>query len=130
MPEKQDKIVEIFNSALERNPDERDHFLRRACGQDHALRAEIESLLKRYDSSFLENPAGAELPTISSDAMIGRQIGHYRILREIGHGGMALKPGRLFRGFATSGKPWRRWTIRISSSCWMAAPPKKAGHTW
>lgn len=90
MAEKQNKLEEIFNSALERSPGERDEFLRRACGQDEKLRSEIESLLGRYDSAFLESPPGTEFLPISSEAMIGRQLGAYRIVREIGHGGMAV----------------------------------------
>lgn len=90
MAEEQDKVTDIFNSALEHNPGERNEFVRRACGHDDALRGEIESLLRRYDSNFLENPSPTELVEISSGAMIGRQLGAYQIVRELGHGGMAV----------------------------------------
>jgi serine/threonine protein kinase/tetratricopeptide (TPR) repeat protein len=92
VPEEQNRLIEIFNSALERKPAERAEFLQQACGRDEKLRAEIESLLGRYDSAFLENAAGSELfcNPISSDTMIGRQLGAYRIVQEIGHGGMAV----------------------------------------
>ena len=90
MAEEQDRVTDIFNSALERNPAERGEFVRRVCGHDDALRGEIESLLRRYDSNFLENPSPTELVEISSEAMIGRQLGAYQIVREIGHGGMAV----------------------------------------
>ena len=92
MPEEQNRLSEIFNSALERKPGERGEFLRQACGKDEKLRVEIESLLQRYDSAFLENAAGSEFlrDPISSESMIGRHVGTYRIVREIGHGGMAV----------------------------------------
>jgi serine/threonine protein kinase/Tfp pilus assembly protein PilF len=86
----QDRITDIFNLALEHTPAERDEFVRRACGNDNLLRAEIESLLKQYDSNFLEGPSSPALPSISSEAMIGRQLGAYQIVRELGHGGMAI----------------------------------------
>lgn len=92
MAEEQNRLTDIFNSALEREPSERGEFLRQACGQDEKLRAEVESLLGRYDSAFLENAAGSEFlhDPISSETMIGRQLGAYRIVQEIGHGGMAV----------------------------------------
>jgi eukaryotic-like serine/threonine-protein kinase len=88
--EQQDRVTDIFNSALEHNPADRTEFVRQACGHDEALRAEIESLLRRYDSNFLENLSTPELPPISSEAMTGRQLGAYQIVRELGHGGMAV----------------------------------------
>ena len=90
MAEQQDRVTDIFNSALEHNPTERNEFVRQACGHDDALQAEIESLLHRYDSNFLENPCTTGLLPISSEAMIGRQLGTYQVVREIGHGGMAV----------------------------------------
>ena len=90
MPEKQDKLTEIFNSALERGPEERQEFVRQACGDDQDLRVEIESLLRGYDSSFLENPAASDFFALSSQAMVGRHLGAYQIVRELGRGGMAL----------------------------------------
>jgi len=90
VPEKLSKLTEIFNSALERSPGERNDFVRQACGQDDALRAEVESLLCGYDTSFLENSPASEFISISSETMIGRQLAAYRIVREIGHGGMAV----------------------------------------
>ena len=90
MPEKWEQIIEIFNSALERSSSERNDFLCQACGQDDALRAEVESLLASYDHTFLENPPAGNVSSFLARAMIGRQIGVYRIIHECGHGGMAV----------------------------------------
>jgi len=84
------KIVDLFNSALERNPSERPDFLRLACGEDDALRAEIESLLSSYDDTFLKDSPVRNALSFASDAMVGRQIGAYRIMGKIGEGGMAV----------------------------------------
>src|SRR5579864_1944659 len=91
MPEKWDQVKELFTMALERAPEERSVFLRRACGDDDSLRAEVESLLSSFDgaTTFLEDCPAADLFAQSS-AMAGKRIGAYRILRECGHGGMAV----------------------------------------
>jgi serine/threonine protein kinase/tetratricopeptide (TPR) repeat protein len=92
MPEKWDQVKELFALALERDPEERSDFLRRACGDDDSLRAEIESLLSSFDDAptFLEDCPAADLSSAQSSAITGRRIGAYRIIRECGHGGMGI----------------------------------------
>ena len=92
MPEKWDQVKELFTSALELDAAERSAFLRQACGDDLSLRNEIESLLSSFDDapSFLEDSFTPSLLSAQSYAMAGKRIGAYRILREIGHGGMAV----------------------------------------
>jgi len=92
MPEKWDQVKELFALALERDPEERGDFLRQACAGDDSLRSEIESLLSSFDgaSAFLEDCPAADLASVQSHAIGGRRVGAYRILREIGHGGMAV----------------------------------------
>jgi serine/threonine protein kinase/Tfp pilus assembly protein PilF len=92
MPEKWDQVRDLFALALERNPEERSSFLLQACAGDDSLRAEIESLLSSFDgaATFLEDCPAAGLLAEQSRGMTGRKIGVYRIVREIGHGGMAV----------------------------------------
>ena len=92
MPEKWDQVKELFTSALERDPEERNDFLRQACGADDSLRAEIESLLSSFDGAptFLEDSPAADLLSAQSHAITGRRIGAYRIIRECGQGGMGV----------------------------------------
>ncbi len=92
MPEKWDQVKELFGLALERDPAERSEFLRVACGGDDALRTEIESLLSSFNGAvtFLEDSPAADLLSAQSREMSGKRIGAYRILREIGKGGMAV----------------------------------------
>src|SRR5262249_33215504 len=68
-----------------------------ACANDNDLRAEVEKLLRGHEhaSGLFEQPAmaafarGAEVFEVSAnDVLIGQQIGPYKVLREIGHGGM------------------------------------------
>jgi serine/threonine protein kinase/tetratricopeptide (TPR) repeat protein len=91
MPEKWDQVRELFALALEQNPEERSSFLLQACAGDDSLRTEIESLLSSFDgaATFLEDCPAADLFSAQSRALAGKRIGAYRIIREIGQGGMA-----------------------------------------
>jgi eukaryotic-like serine/threonine-protein kinase len=93
-PERWQQIKAIVNDALEREPGERAQFLAQACGGDAALRAEVDSLLAHEQPAedFIEQPA-FELPTTLTTHGNGRpeparRIGPYKLVREIGHGGM------------------------------------------
>src|ERR1700691_3497997 len=92
MLEKWGQVKELFALALERDPKERSDFLREAWAADDPLRTEIESLLSSFDgaTTFLEDCPAADLVSGQSRAMAGRRVGAYRIIREIGHGGMAV----------------------------------------
>jgi serine/threonine protein kinase/tetratricopeptide (TPR) repeat protein len=92
MPEKWNQVKELFALALEREPGERSNFLRRACAGDDRLRTEIESLLSSFDGAptFLEDRPAADLLSEQLRTIVGKKIGAYRIVREIGRGGMAV----------------------------------------
>jgi eukaryotic-like serine/threonine-protein kinase len=92
MPERWDQVKELFTLALERDTEERSSFLRQACAGDDSLRTEVESMLSSFDgaSAFLEDCPAADLLSAQSHAMAGKRIGSYRIIREIGQGGMAV----------------------------------------
>jgi WD40 repeat protein/serine/threonine protein kinase/Flp pilus assembly protein TadD len=97
----------LFLKTLQRSPDERPEFLDRACGGDAALRAQVASLLEARGgaASFPESPAQTfELPvpplvemadgpvlsqpTASPGEGPGTVIGPYKLLQQIGEGGM------------------------------------------
>jgi serine/threonine protein kinase len=86
-------VESIFIAAVERNPEERDAYLDEVCGPDVELRARIERLLAPHSdpSNFLESPA-PELNATNSDRQLheqpGAQIGSYKLLQQIGEGGM------------------------------------------
>ena len=92
MREKWDQVKELFGLALERDPAERSDFLRLACAGDDSLRVEIESLLASFDgaATFLEDSPAADLLSTQTREIAGKRIGAYRIIREIGQGGMAV----------------------------------------
>ena len=92
--EKWQKVREVFDSALRREPEERRKFIHRACGQDLTLLAEVESLFSSLDSaeSFMETPAVANVAGLINAERKklepGRCFGHYEIIQQIGAGGM------------------------------------------
>jgi serine/threonine protein kinase/formylglycine-generating enzyme required for sulfatase activity len=88
------KVREIFDSALRQKPEERRRFAIKACGDDKALLAEVESLLSSLDGadSFMESPAIAQVASVfeteSKQLESGKCFGHYEIIEQIGAGGM------------------------------------------
>ncbi|MGD8866426.1 MAG: protein kinase [Gemmatimonadales bacterium] len=92
------RIDQIFDAALDTPPAERREFLAEACAGDDDLRAEVEALLEateRDDGGLDEpvSPLGAALVASSSSAEAAaekREVGPFRIVREIGRGGMGV----------------------------------------
>jgi eukaryotic-like serine/threonine-protein kinase len=86
-------ITELFHAALQQPSPRRDAFLTEACAGDRALFANVRRLLDAHDSAseFLAAPAMREaLAAIDASELdpVGTMIGPYRIVREIGRGGM------------------------------------------
>jgi eukaryotic-like serine/threonine-protein kinase len=88
------RVDGLLQSALDREPSRRASFLDEACAGDHALRQHVEALLEadREASDFLERPAieagTAPATEPASQSLVGRRIGAYRVVRELGRGGM------------------------------------------
>ncbi len=91
------ELQRLYHVALEQPPEERASFIRQACADDEWLRCELESLLMhdRPSDDFLDRPAmeiaarelavsEVETPSIEP----GNSIGEYKILEQIGRGGM------------------------------------------
>ncbi|MFZ2023612.1 MAG: serine/threonine-protein kinase [Terracidiphilus sp.] len=82
-----ERVKELFDAALEREPAERDQFLSLACGADESLRAEVDSLLSAYArSDGLSHPA--ILIESPKEAQALQFIGSYLLIRKLGEGGM------------------------------------------
>src|SRR2546422_4903627 len=86
---------ELFLAALKQpSAAERAAFLDQACGTDANLRRQIEALLAEHEQlgSYLESPAAGG-PTLDEPAMAerpGTVIGQYKLLQQIGEGGMGV----------------------------------------
>jgi serine/threonine-protein kinase len=88
------RIEEVFQGALALAGEQRSEFLAQACGDDVGLREEVESLLRSHAAAGpLIDPTvvvqGVELlDEARQGAVAGRAIGPYRLVRELGRGGM------------------------------------------
>jgi eukaryotic-like serine/threonine-protein kinase len=86
---------ELFLKALELPEEERARYLDQACGGDAPLRAEVDSLLDASvrAGSFLNAPvplAGVSATCDTPLEVPGTQIGPYKLLQQIGEGGMGV----------------------------------------
>jgi hypothetical protein len=87
------RLEEIVKAALEKDGFSRSAYLRQACGEDEELRAEAESLLAFEAQADLAiagavGGAAALFHAGNSGLAEGERLGVYRIVREIGRGGM------------------------------------------
>jgi serine/threonine protein kinase/tetratricopeptide (TPR) repeat protein len=87
-------IKEIFQGALDCEPDRVSAFLETACQGDKILRHEVEALLTAHQQAgnFIEAPIAGLAANIiqkgQTGLLIGRTIGHYKISKRIDAGGM------------------------------------------
>ena len=118
-PERWKQIRGVYEQAAALVLTERTPFLEKVCSGDSELRCEVESLLGYEDeagSVFLSKPAvdlieedGVRTPAPSR---IGRRVGVYRIVEEIGHGGM----GEVYRGARVDGLYEKQVAIKLVRS--------------
>lgn len=86
------RVRELFEAALAAPAPERRAWLSAACA-DEAVRAYVEKLLNAHArvDGFLETPCFGVTPVDEDEvsAIVGRRIGPYLLLRELGQGGMS-----------------------------------------
>ncbi|NNE36186.1 MAG: serine/threonine protein kinase, partial [Rhodothermales bacterium] len=97
-------VDDLFKRALDRAPGEREAFVRDAAAFEPAVREEVRALLRAIDgTTVLNNEAGAysgklwdefahEITNLVDRNPIepGTMVGEYRVVREVGRGGMAV----------------------------------------
>ena len=114
------RIESIFAAARAVPPGERTALLERECGADEAMRREVEGLLAHDEKPndlldatvpVLHRPVVAAAPPRVSgrEQSISSRIGPYRILHEIGRGGM----GMVYLAERDDGKIQRRVAIKL-----------------
>ena len=86
------KVEAIFDEAIELARPERERFLVVRCGADHRLRGEVHALVAAHErtAGILEGNGAAAALRALTEVNRDRRIGVYRVLREIGRGGMGI----------------------------------------
>ena len=123
-PDEWSRIEAILDEVLELDPAARADAIARACGTDTRLRRHIESLVAADAGAdaFLETPAAeyaaglvraaAETEPATRQEDAGDVVGPYRLIREIGHGGM----GRVFLADRADGQFEQQVALKLVRS--------------
>src|SRR5688572_9482904 len=127
-PERWREIDDVFQEAVELPPAKRAHFVAQRCGTDAELKAEVEKLIASDDSAadFIESPIWTDSNFLNTsakkelsnsidsengdrDGFLGKQVGVYRLTREIGRGGM----GAVYLAERADGEFQQRVAIKL-----------------
>src|SRR5947208_4921506 len=93
-PARLQTVEEIFHAALDHEPDRVGAFLDAACEGDEVLRRKVGALLASHQraGSFIETTVAGIATRIieneQADLLVDQTIGHYKISKRIGTGGM------------------------------------------
>jgi eukaryotic-like serine/threonine-protein kinase len=113
-PDRRQRIEDLFEAALEQPPEHRAAFLAEACRSDGGLRTEVEALLAAHErvSGPLERSVTPLAASLLGEPFLERRIGPYRLLRELGRGGM----GVVYLADRDDGQFRRRVAIKLVNS--------------
>jgi len=84
-------VQELFHAAADLPPGEQRLFLDAACADRPEIRREVESLLvsdRKGDRPITAAVEGAAQDLLGADPIVGSRVGRWRVVREIGRGGM------------------------------------------
>ena len=87
------RLRELYDQAQEVEPARREKWLEQQCQGDPVLLAELRGMMPREEDSFLATPAAmppSMAPPSQPPPSAADMIGPYRVLRELGRGGMGV----------------------------------------
>ena len=119
-PEHWEQIRGVLENAMGMTPPERAVFVEKACGGDQALRQEVEALLASHDELAAEQRPeflnGLTLAVSAADGLphqaepwIGRAVGPYQIIEQIGAGGM----GEVYRAVRDDAQYQKQVAVKL-----------------
>ena len=126
MNEQWNRVAELFELAIERDLDERAAFVRQACADDGDLCQQVEALLaeaRAPETLTIDRPIDEIVADLLGDndaAVVGAQIGPYRIESLLGAGGM----GEVYR--ATDTALGRQVAIKVLPPTFASDPERVA----
>ena len=112
------QVEAVLDAVLASPPEDRPRILSEHCAGDDALRREVEALVQHEQraESFLEKPpstiAAALIAERGARRHNGQRIGAYRLLHEIGAGGMS----RVYLGERADGAFEQRVAVKLLRS--------------
>lgn len=107
------QVRAVLDEAIALPEDQRSAYLTNKCANDAELRTEVDSLLRSHERAgqvFLNNPV-VDLRSFAPNksSQVGRRIGVYQIMEEIGHGGM----GEVYRAVRVDGQYDKQVAIKL-----------------
>jgi non-specific serine/threonine protein kinase/serine/threonine-protein kinase len=114
-PERWAQVKDVLYAVLDLEPEQRPGYLNHVCANEPSLRQEVESFILSHaqvDSDFLKtiNPDSAGSDGIEARrSLVGRLIGPYRIVEEIGAGGM----GEVYRAVRADDQYHKQVAIKV-----------------
>ncbi len=109
-------VKELFEAAQAQPAERRGAWLAAACNDRH-IREEVESLLAAHESAgdFIERPPAQEIAAavarLAPTELTGRRVGPWRLVEQIGHGGM----GTVGRGVRADGAFEKHVAVKLVS---------------
>ncbi|HEY4212636.1 MAG TPA: protein kinase [Steroidobacteraceae bacterium] len=115
-PERWEQVSKVFDELLVMDANARAARLDVVCRDDPQLRAEVSSLLSAHEqaqSRFLESPAIDQSAALHAElSRSGQKVGGYRLVREIGRGGM----GEVYLATRADGEYTKEVAIKLVRS--------------
>ena len=108
---RREEIEAVFEDALDQPTGARETWLAARCGADASLRSEVAALLAAHARSdgILDRPPPVQTDAGDLDPVRDRRIGPYRVIRELGRGGM----GVVYLAERADGEYRRRVAIKL-----------------